>query len=98
MPPAPPSVNAWLLLTAIHDTAPASVAQRVLAMIATSAATSPNNGSPRRTIIDGAVTLGLAIRKALLFFGDALGPRTVLEHPDTLHTLYRDPRYRPQPG
>ena len=88
--------NAGLPLTAIHDS-PGFVAQRVLAMIVNIGCDIAQQRIATPDDIDGAVTLGLGYPQGPLAFGDALGPRTVLDILDTLHAFYRDPRYRPSP-
>jgi len=47
--------------------------------------------------VDRAVVLGLGYPHGPLAWGDALGPRVVLEILDNVHASTRDPRYRASP-
>jgi 3-hydroxybutyryl-CoA dehydrogenase len=47
--------------------------------------------------LDRAVMLGLGYPHGPLGFGDALGPKRILEILENMHAFYSEPRYRPSP-
>lgn len=47
--------------------------------------------------LDRAVVLGLSYPYGPLAFGDAVGPKKVLEILSNMHAFYEEPRYRPSP-
>jgi 3-hydroxybutyryl-CoA dehydrogenase len=47
--------------------------------------------------LDRAVMLGLGYPHGPLGFGDALGPKRILEILEQMHAFYKEPRYRPSP-
>jgi 3-hydroxybutyryl-CoA dehydrogenase len=83
-------------VTVIRDS-PGLVAQRVVATIVNIAAEIAQQRIAAPNDVDRAVVLGLGYPHGPLAWGDRLGPRVVLEILDNLHTLTRDPRYRPSP-
>lgn len=83
-------------VTVIQDS-PGFITQRVLAMIVNTACGIAQAGIADPADIDTAVSIGLGYPHGPLAWGDALGPARVLAVLEALHTLYRDPRYRPVP-
>jgi len=83
-------------VTLIRDSA-GFVAQRVVAHIVNVGCDIAQQDIAAPEDIDRAVTLGLGYPRGPLAFGDAIGPRRVLDILDNLYSVYRDPRYRPSP-
>ncbi|RTL53088.1 MAG: 3-hydroxyacyl-CoA dehydrogenase [Rhodocyclaceae bacterium] len=83
-------------VTVIRDSA-GFVAQRIIAHIVNVACDIAQQGIAAPADIDLAVTLGLGYPKGPLAFGDAIGPKRILDILDSLLLVYRDPRYRPSP-
>jgi 3-hydroxybutyryl-CoA dehydrogenase len=83
-------------VTVIHDSA-GFVAQRIIAHIVNIGCNIAQQGIATPEDIDRAVNLGLGYPKGPLAFGDAIGPKRVLDILDGLYTVYRDPRYRACP-
>jgi 3-hydroxybutyryl-CoA dehydrogenase len=74
---------------------PGGVAQRVLATIVNIASEIAQQRIATPEDIDAAVMLGLGYPKGPLAWGDAIGPRHVLEILEQLLAITGDPRYRP---
>ncbi|HEX5394387.1 MAG TPA: 3-hydroxyacyl-CoA dehydrogenase [Rhodocyclaceae bacterium] len=83
-------------VTVIHDSA-GFVAQRIVAHIVNIGCDIAQQGVATPEDIDRAVMLGLGYPKGPLAFGDAIGPKRVLDILDCLYDVYRDPRYRASP-
>ncbi|MFP2905453.1 3-hydroxyacyl-CoA dehydrogenase [Pyxidicoccus sp. 3LFB2] len=95
--------SAWALLAAdgtpvsrIHDS-PGFVAQRVLATIVNIACDIAQQRIASPEDIDAAVTLGLGYPKGPLAWGDALGPRRLVQVLEALQAATGDARYRTSP-
>lgn len=80
----------------IHDST-GYVTQRVLGTIVNIACDIAQQRIATPDDIDAAVTLGLGYPKGPLAWGDALGPRRLLQVLETIHASTGDPRYRPSP-
>jgi 3-hydroxybutyryl-CoA dehydrogenase len=83
-------------VTVIHDS-PGFVAQRTIAAIVNIGCDIAQQRIALPADINDAVRLGLGYPKGPLEFGDALGPRVVLQILEALYDFYKDPRYRPSP-
>jgi 3-hydroxybutyryl-CoA dehydrogenase len=83
-------------VTVIRDSA-GLVAQRVVATIVNIASDIAQQRIASPQDVDRAVVLGLGYPKGPLAWGDQLGPATVEEILENLHSLTGDPRYRPSP-
>ena len=81
-------------VSVIHDS-PGFVAQRVVAMIVNIGCDIAQQRIASPDDIDRAVVLGLGYPKGPLAMGDAIGAANILAILDAMHTIYRDPRYRP---
>ena len=73
------------------------VGQRVLATIVNIACDIAQQGIANPQDIDAAVTLGLGYPQGPLAWGDALGPRLLLQILRNMEACSGDPRYRPSP-
>ena len=73
------------------------VGQRVLATIVNIGCDIAQQGIASPQDIDAAVTLGLGYPQGPLAWGDALGPRVLLQILRNLEASTGDPRYRPSP-
>lgn len=83
-------------VSVIHDS-PGFVAQRVIAHIVNIACDIAQQRIALAPDIDAAVALGLSYPMGPLAWGDALGPKKVIEILEALHAFYGDPRYRASP-
>lgn len=83
-------------VTLINDS-PGFIAQRVVAMIVNVGSAIAQMGISPPADIDLGARLGLGYAKGPLEWGDALGPKRVLEILDALHAFYGEPRYRASP-
>ena len=83
-------------VSVIHDS-PGFVAQRVIAAIVNIGCEIAQQRIATPADIDMAVALGLAYPLGPIAWGDHLGPTRILAIVDSLHALYKDPRYRPSP-
>ena len=83
-------------VSVIHDS-PGFVAQRVIAAIVNIGCEIAQQRIATPADIDMAVALGLAYPLGPIAWGDHLGPARILAIVDSLHALYKDPRYRPSP-
>ena len=83
-------------VSVIHDS-PGFVVQRVIAHIVNIACDIAQQRIASAQDIDTAVTLGLGYPMGPLAWGDALGPKKVIEILEALHGYYGDPRYRASP-
>ena len=83
-------------VSVIHDS-PGFVAQRVIAAIVNIGCEIAQQRIASPADINMAVELGLAYPRGPIAWGDHLGPRRVLAILESLHALYKDPRYRPSP-
>ena len=83
-------------VTVIRDS-PGFIVQRVLAQIVNIGCDIAQQRIAAPQDIDRAVMLGLGYPQGPLAWGDALGPRIVLNVLESLQQFYGDPRYRPSP-
>jgi 3-hydroxybutyryl-CoA dehydrogenase len=78
----------------VIEDSPGAIAQRVLATIVNVASDIAQQRIATPADIDAAVMLGLGYPQGPLAWGDAIGPRNILQILETLLAITGDPRYR----
>ena len=82
--------------TLVNDSA-GFVAQRVIALMVNIGCSIAQQGIASPGDIDKAVKLGLGYPRGPLEWGDAVGPKMILEILENIQAAYGDTRYRPSP-
>ena len=96
------SVQHWCLDDAIgvsplHHATGQQVVDRILAMLVNEAVEAVRLGIATPHDVELAMQRGVNYPRGLLAWGDAIGPRTILDRLETLQAEYGEDRYRPSP-